>query len=74
VIYVGVDLGKHAHSVCFLDEAGREVARPLRVPHAGAGLRQVQARLQALPGPHAATLLAELGDVRRLRRVEKVVA
>ena len=45
MIFVGVDLGKREHAVCFLDADGREVARPLRVPHTGAGVRRLQDEL-----------------------------
>jgi transposase len=51
MIVVGVDLGKRSHAVCFVGADGREVAPPLRVAHTGAGLRRLQARLAALPGP-----------------------
>src|ERR687885_2576471 len=51
MIVVGVDLGKRSHAVCFVGADGREAAPPLRVAHTGAGLRRLQARLAALPGP-----------------------
>ena len=51
MLFVGIDLGKRKHAVCFLDESGREVARPLQVPHTGAGLRALGDQLARLPGP-----------------------
>jgi transposase len=71
MIYVGVDLGKREHAVCFVDAAGREVARRLRVPHTGAGVRRLQEELARLPGPHQVVMEASgahwLGLDRRLR-------
>lgn len=52
VIYVGIDLGKRQHAVCFLNEAGQPVAKPLRVPHTGRGLRQLHAQLATLDEQH----------------------
>jgi transposase len=51
MLFVGLDLGKRSHAVCFIDAAGQQVARPMRVPHTGAGLRQVQEQLRGLTGP-----------------------
>src|SRR3981081_3222611 len=48
MLFVGVDVGKRSHAVCFMDAAWQQIARPLRVPHTGAGLRQIQARLHGL--------------------------
>ena len=71
MIFVGVDVGKRSHAVCFMDAAGQQVARPLRVPHTGAGLRQVQARLHGLPGPMQVIMEASgahwMGLARRMR-------
>lgn len=71
VIYVGIDLGKRQHAVCFLDEAGQPLAKPLRVAHTGRGLRQVQAQLARLPGPHQVVMEASgahwMGIARKLR-------
>ena len=71
MIFVGVDLGKREHAVCFLDADGREVARPLRVPHTGAGVRRLQEELARLPGPQRVVMEASgahwLGLGRRLR-------
>ena len=41
---------------------GREVARPLRVAHTGAGLRSWQARLADLPGPQQVVRAAGWDD------------
>lgn len=72
MIYVGVDLGKRKHAVCFMDEAGQAVARPLRMTHTGAGLRLLQAQLDGLPGPKQIIMEASgahwMGIARRLRR------
>jgi transposase len=51
MIFVGLDLGEQQHAVCVLDAEGREVARPLRVPHTGAGVRRLQEHPARLPGP-----------------------
>ena len=51
MIFVGFDLGKRAHSVCFVDDQGHDVAKPMRVAHTGAGLRKVQAQLEAIGQP-----------------------
>jgi transposase len=51
MIFVGVDVGKRTHTVCFLGDDGHELARSLRIPHTGAGVRALQERLAALPGP-----------------------
>jgi transposase len=71
MIFVGIDLGKREHAVCFLDVAGREVARRLRVPHTGAGVRRLEEQLGRLPGPHRVVMEASgahwLGLDRRLR-------
>ena len=71
MIFVGVDVGKRSHAVCFMDAAGQQVARPLRVPHTGAGLRQVQARLHGLHGPTQVIMEASgahwMGLARRMR-------
>src|SRR5919202_465290 len=71
MIFVGVDVGKRTHAVCFLGEDGQELARPLRIPHTGAGLRALQERLAALPGPKQIVMEASgaywLGLDRRLR-------
>lgn len=71
MIYVGIDLGKRKHAVCFLDEAGQAVARPLRMTHTGAGLRQLQAQLDGLAGPKQVIMEASgahwMGIARRLR-------
>ena len=71
VIYVGIDLGKRQHAVCFLDEAGQAVARPLRMPHTGRGLRQLHAQLACLSGPHQVIMEASgahwMGLARKLR-------
>jgi transposase len=71
MIFVGLDLGKRAHAVCFLGADGREVARPLRVPHTGAGLRRPQEQLGRLPDPARVVMEASgahwLGLDRRLR-------
>jgi transposase len=71
MIFVGVDLGKQQHAVCVLDADGREVARPLRVPHTGAGVRRLEEHLARLPGPQQVVMEASgahwLGLDRRLR-------
>jgi transposase len=71
MIFVGVDLGKQQHAVCFLGADGREVARPLRVPHTGAGVRRLEEQLGRLPGPKHVVMEASgahwLGLDRRLR-------
>jgi transposase len=71
MIFVGLDLGKRAHAVCFLGADGREVARPLRVPHTGAGVRRLEEQLTRLPGPARVVMEASgahwLGLDRRLR-------
>jgi transposase len=71
MIFVGLDLGKQQHAVCFLDADGREVARPLRVPHTGAGVRRLEEQLGRLPGPQQVVMEASgahwLGLDRRLR-------
>jgi transposase len=71
VIYVGIDLGKRRHAVCFVDEAGQAVARPLRVAHTGSGLRQVQAQLAELSGAKHVIMEASgahwMGIARKLR-------
>jgi transposase len=58
MIVVGVDLGKRSHAVCFVGGDGREVAPPLRVAHTGGGLRRLQTRLAALPGPQQVVMEA----------------
>lgn len=58
MIVVGIDLGKRSHAVCFVGADGQEVAPPLRVAHTGAGLRRLQARLAALPGPQQVVMEA----------------
>jgi transposase len=71
MIFVGVDLGKREHAVCFVDADGREVARRLRVPHTGAGVRRLQEELARLPRPQQVVMEASgahwLGLDRRLR-------
>ena len=71
MIFVGVDVGKRSHAVCFMDASGQQIARPLRVPHTGAGLRQVQARLHGLTGPTHVIMEASgahwMGLARRMR-------
>jgi transposase len=71
VLYVGIDLGKRSHTVCFLNAAGTPVARSLRVAHTGAGLRQVQAQLDRLEGPKHVIMEASgahwLGVARRFQ-------
>jgi transposase len=71
VIYVGIDLGKRQHAVCFLNEAGQPVAKPMRVPHTGRGLRQLHAQLAGLGGPHQVIMEASgahwMGIARKLR-------
>jgi transposase len=71
MIFVGMDLGKRSHAVCFMDAAGQPVARPMRVPHTGAGLRQVQAQLHGLTGPTQVIMEASgahwMGLARRMR-------
>ena len=51
MIFVGVDLGKRMHTACFLDSQGREVAKPLRLPHTLTGLQLLQLQVAQLPGP-----------------------
>ena len=71
MIYVGIDLGKRTHAVCFLDETGQAVARPLRVAHTGAGLRQIHAQMDGLAGPKQVIMEASgahwMGLARQLR-------
>ena len=73
MIFVGMDLGKRSHAVCLLNDAGQQVARPLRVAHTGAGLRQVLAAVRVrwwggLCGcPMAATWF---GGLRRQHRLD----
>jgi transposase len=71
MIFVGLDLGKRQHAVCFLGADGREAARPLRVPHTGAGVRRLEEQLGRLPGPTRVVMEASgahwLGLDRRLR-------
>lgn len=71
VIYVGIDLGKRQHAVCFLNEAGQPVAKPLRVPHTGRGLRQLHAQLATLDEQHQVIMEASgahwMGIARKLR-------
>jgi transposase len=49
MIAVGIDVGKRTHQACFLDEQGQELGRSLRFANSCEGVRQLEARLQALP-------------------------
>jgi transposase len=70
MIAVGIDVGKRAHEACFLDQQGREVAKPLRFSSTAAGVGELQERLQSLGEPVTIAVEASghywLGIQRRL--------